>query len=180
MGRLWESFKDKCEELVSTPAPIVTPEVVLTPPAPMRAYRDEALSDNQRHDLLAIVNEPGYEVLLDLHESTLEGFITYLVETPVEDEKKVLALHKLCHAGYLFNRSVMKQVEAYKTIEYAENSEALAIKAAMKPQSGDPLLDLDILKKVLDPTYSTPPTELKPKPSRNTDSPLDTMLNSRE
>ena len=148
MGRLWERFKNKCEELVATPAPLTIIEApdLPSPPepaAPMRAYREEALSDNQRRDLLAVVNEPGYEVLLDLHESTLEGFITYLVETPVEDEKKVLALHKLCHGGYLFNRSVMKQVEAYKQIEYAENAEALAIKAALKTRSGDPLSDLD-------------------------------------
>lgn len=143
----------------------------------MRAYRQEPLSDYQRKDLLEIVNLPGYEVLLDLHESTLEGFITFLVETPPEDSIKVLAMHKICHAGYLFNRSVQQQVEAYKRIEEAEEQEAKEIKAALAARSGDPLEDEATLNKVLNPIFVTEPRPPKAKFVRRVpESPLDTML----
>jgi hypothetical protein len=177
MGRLWESFKEKCEELISPqkPAePTPAPEAVRIP---MRAYRQEALSDYQRKDLLEIVNLPGYEVLLDLHESTLEGFITFLVETPPEEEKKVLAMHKVCHAGYLFNRSVQQQVEVYKRIEDAENKEAKELKAMLEKRTGDPLADEDTLNKVLNPIYVSETQPDRPKFKRKVaETPLDTML----
>ena len=145
----------------------------------MRAYRQEVLSDYQRKDLLEIVNLPGYEVLLDLHESTLEGFITFMVETPPEEEQKVLAMHKICHAGYLFNRSVQQQVEVYKRIEDAENKEARELKAMLEARTGDPLADENTFNKVLNPIYTPEPPPERPKVIRKTaETPLDTMLKS--
>ena len=181
MGKLWDRFQDRLSEFVEgPPTPIVAPAVDPPVVEKFRSWRDEPISEYQRRDLLSIVDEPGYEVLMDLHESTLEGFITYLVETPVEDEKKVLALHKLCHAGYLYNRSVMQQVAAYKQIADTENAEAMAIKAAMRTRSGDPLEDFDTLRRVLDPIHVTEPPLPKQRQSKNTESPMETMLQSRE
>ena len=179
MGRLWEKFQDKVSDFITgsnTPEP--APSQPEPPPPPMRAYRQEELSDYQRKDLMEIVNLPGYEVLLDLHESTLEGFITYLVETaPEGNDKRVLDLHKLFHAGYLFNRSVQKQVEAYRRIEEAEEQEAKEIKAALAARSGDPLEDEATLNKVLNPIFVPDPRPPKAKFVRRVpESLLDTML----
>jgi hypothetical protein len=180
MGRLWAKFQEKISGLASekTPEPVKLP----APPAPpMRAYRHEILNEEQRRDLMEIVNLPGYEVLLDLHESTLEGFITHLVETAPWETEKVLALHKLVHSGYLFNRSVQQQVSVYKQLDEAENAEAREMQAALVRQTSDPLSDGTTLNKVLNPLYVPEPPPPKPvvvHPKQV--SPLDTMLKSVE
>ena len=181
MGRLWEKFQDKVSDFIAgSTQPEPAPSQPEPPPPPMRAYRQEGLSEYQRKDLMEVVNLPGYEVLLDLHESTLEGFITYLVETPPEgNDKRVLDLHKLVHAGYLFNRSVQKQVEAYRRIEEDGEQEAKEIRAALAARSGDPLEDTNTLNKVLNPIYAPEPQPTKVKVVRRTsESPLDMMLKS--
>ena len=183
MGKRWQDFQDKVSDFIAGPAQVEpAPQQPETPPQPMRAYRQEELSDYQRKDLMEIVNLPGYEVLLDLHESTLEGFITYLVETPPEgNDKRILDLHKLVHAGYLFNRSVQKQVEAYKRIEEAEEQEAKEIKAALAARSGDPLEDTNTLNKVLNPIYVPEPQPPKAKFVRRVpETPLDAMLKASQ
>lgn len=183
MGRRWQEFKDKCEAMVESvlsPETSTEPEPAPTPSVPMRAYRQEPLNEYQRRDLLELVNSPGYEVLLDLHESTLEGFITSLVETPAEKQDEVLALHKLVHAGYLYNRSVQQQVETYRQIEEGRFAEAQELKDELARQAADPLSDETTFNKVLNPIYvpeAKPPKPLRPA-TRVRETPLDKMLKS--
>jgi hypothetical protein len=181
MGKLWDRFKDKLAEMAENQN--VTVEMVPAQQKPMRSWRNELLSDEQRRDLEEVVNLPGYEVLQDLGENVLEGFITYLVQLDPSETQKVLAAHKLVHAGYLFQKSVQTQVSAYMELAKAENEEAAELKAALLPPSGNPLDNQDRLAKLLNPIHV--PTqevskELTAKQKRIIERPLDTMLKERE
>jgi hypothetical protein len=177
MGRLWDSFQEKISTVFKPLLPKKESEVEQKP---MRAWRNELLNEHQRHDLIETVNSPGYEVLQDLWESTLEGFITYLVELPPEEEKKVLAYHKLVHSLYLGRKSVDEQVKAYQLIEEDERRETEQVKKLLLGKAvGDPLENYDTLAKVLDPTHQPEPNighQVIPKHVREDKTPMDKML----
>ena len=178
MGRLWNSFKEKLSGMTEEVKPVVAPLQI----TPMRSWKNELLSDEQRRDLEEVVNLPGYEVLQDLAENVLEGFVTFLVQLSPEDPSKVLKAHEMVHAGYLYNKSIQTQVAAYMALAKAELDEAKEIKAALLPLEGDPLENSDRMAKLLNPLHvpQLPSQELTAKQRRVVERPLDTMLKERE
>ena len=164
MGKRWEKFKEIVDGAVKgmTMAAGVPAQDEPEQLEPMRSWKMEMLNERQREDLEEVVNLPGYEVLRDLYECALEGFITNLVETSPEDKKKVRELHRLVHAAYLFNKSVERQVAVYIKMAEAENEELRAIKAALAQPTGDPLQNIRVLNRVLNPIHqddNPPPSE---------------------
>jgi hypothetical protein len=186
MGRLWDSFQDKFTEMFSKPVLEKKDEVSEPEQKPMRAWRNEKLNERQRRDLIDTVNSPGYDVLQDLQEYTMEGFITYLVELPPEDEEKILAYHKLVHALYLTRKSIDQQVQAYQLIEEDDRRETEEVKQLLiGKMRSDPLENYDALAKLLDPTHQPEPLGLShkivvPKRRSEPETPLDVMLSERK
>ena len=166
MGRRWEKFKEIVDGAVQgmTMAAGIPAEDEPEQLEPMRSWKMEMLNDRQRQDLEEVVNLPGYEVLRDLYECALEGFITNLVETSPEDWEKVRERHRLVHAAYLFNKSVEKQVAVYMKMAEAENEELRVMKTALAQPVGDPLQNIKVLNKVLNPIHQ----EEAPPPSEKT------------
>jgi uncharacterized protein (UPF0297 family) len=174
MGKLWDQFKEKCEALTGA-----TPVVEEKKFTPARTWKNELLSNQQREDLEETVNTPGYEVLQDLGENTLEGFLTYLMQLDPADEKAVLAAHNIVHAGYLYQRSVQSQVQAYMQLNRAEREEAAELKRLLSPipEGDNPLENYDRLAKVLDPIHVPQANPVTEKPAKQTQkTPLDVML----
>jgi hypothetical protein len=129
------------------------------------------------------VNAQGYEVLQSLWDSTLEGFITYLVELPPEDSQKILASHKIVHGLYLGIKSVNAQVNGYMQLLTAEKEEAVALQKALGLKYGDdPLENTEVLNKLLNPIYQ--PQAREPRTVRALKEPtvtvLDKMLEARQ
>jgi len=174
MGRLWDKFAEKVQETFSKKPEVTTPLLEPEPQPPMRTWRQELLSDEQRHDLEEVVNLPGYEVLQDLWESAHEGFITYLMQISPEDEKKVLAWHKAIHMADLYRKSVEAQVNAYMRLSEAERQEAADLKRALLGPS--PVENTETLNRLLDPMFVPAPAETPRRPKKIVTTPMDTML----
>ena len=186
MGK-WREFQDKLEEFGNRPNPLVIPDpeplVPKVPEPPMRSWRQELLNKSQMQDLEDTVNSPGYEVLQDLWESTLEGFVTFLVELDTADDKKILDAHKIVHGLHLGIKSINAQVNGYAQLLQAEREESAALTKALNPEYGsDPLENTDILGKLLNPIHQSAQKETLPLRAHKTavETPLDKMLRARE
>jgi hypothetical protein len=184
MGKLWDRFHDWAKSLIDVPP--MTMDKSPVPELKMRTWRNEMLSDHQRYDLIATVNSPGWNVVEDLMESTMEGFITHLVELPPEEEKKVLKYHSLVHSAYLFRKSLEAQIAVYEQLDAADQAEALEIKEqlrAINSPTEDPIENIEALNRLRDPLYAKqPPSEEKPTvilPDVKT-TPMDEMLKQAE
>lgn len=185
MGKRWESFQGKVLDFLEGPGP--TPPTAEKPGLkavqnPMRPWRNEMLTKPQMQDLEETANTPGYEVLQDLWASTLEGFITFLVELDPSDSDKILAYHKVVHGLHLGIKSVNAQVNGYAQLLQAEREEAEALKAVLDVQYGsDPLKNTEVLNRLLNPIHQPTPPEPRQRVQKGkVETPLDTMLRDRE
>ncbi len=77
-----------------------------------KAFATTALTIQQRGDIFAIRNSPGYAALLDLMEMTCIAQETNLVNAPVTEPANVLAEHALSKAFWQIFVSFQKKVEA--------------------------------------------------------------------
>ncbi len=82
------------------------------PELPVDFSSDIKLTDQDREDLLAIVDDPGYQVVLKIMKGTCRGFTDALLNSDPADDKAVLSAHVIAQSSWLFLDSVTKLVAA--------------------------------------------------------------------
>jgi hypothetical protein len=100
------------------------------------------LSQAERLELLSITGMPGWNVLLDLMEMECIKQETELINAPEEDEKKILALHKMAKEAWRFFVRMQKQVQL-------EVEAGIATAELQKPRRPVPEVSAE---EILDPT----------------------------
>ena len=92
-----------------------------TPETAIRTERSfgvtSSLKPNQRQHLLALINSEVWEDLLDVMEMQCIEIETQLINTPPEDEAKILASHKYAKAAWViftrFQQKVMQEAQIF-------------------------------------------------------------------
>jgi hypothetical protein len=157
MGKLFNDFRTKFANAIAPTEPVAVKEEPVQELQPRstikRAYSAEPLSPEQRDELEEIMGMPGWEVLKTIHERTAEGFVSTLVETPADDEKAVLARHKLVNAAWIFFESVQRQCAFEVGINREARAQMKEIADLLKEPKMPDLNDPDTLNRLLDPLY---------------------------
>jgi hypothetical protein len=124
------------------------------PELPVDFSSDIKLTDQDREDLLAIVDDPGYQVVLKIMKGTCRGFTDALLNSDPADDKAVLSAHVIAQSSWLFLDSVTKQVSAQVEVAMDEQR---AIEQQLKDLGRDDILPVDRPKAV----WNEPATPLE-------------------
>lgn len=86
----------------------------------------ERLPAGARGHLVQIRYMPGYDVILDLIEMCCIEQETRLINVPVEDEKTIIAEHKMSKAFWQVFQAIQKKVESEVNIQLQLDQERKA------------------------------------------------------